>query len=469
MSTPIHRRDFVGRSLRAGALAGLSSLGSAALESLANETPQAALGLACFRCDVTPPLGHPLLGGWIEPARAIDDPLQALGVVLLGSGKPIVLCAVDWCGLRNDAHRVWRQALAEAVHTIAENVVVHCVHQHNAPFADLRAQDLVEAVHGPPTLDRKFFAEVVGRTAAAAGASLARARPLTHVGIGQATVEEVASNRRILGADGKVKYVRYSATRDPAIRAEPEGLIDPWLKTLSFWSGPKPLAALHYYATHPMSYYGDGRVNSDFCGLARKKRQEEDADVLQVYFTGCAGNITAGKYNDGSHAQRAVLRDRVYTAMAAAWKTTQRHAVDGWQWRVLPVKLPPRREKSFGDEESRKVLANPKLGKAQRINAAFQLAWRQRLDRPIELTCLDLGTVLVLHLPGEPFIEYQLKAQQLRGDAMVCTAGYGDGGPGYIPTSRAYLEGGYEPTVALNGPASEGILHRAMAKLLAVK
>ena len=44
-------------------------------------------------------------------------------------------------------------------------------------------------------------------------------------------------------------------------------------------------------------------------------------------------------------------------------------------------------------------------------------------------------------------------------------AGYGDGGPGYIPTDKAYLEGGYEPTVALAAPCEE-TLHKAMAKLL---
>ena len=49
-----------------------------------------------------------------------------------------------------------------------------------------------------------------------------------------------------------------------------------------------------------------------------------------------------------------------------------------------------------------------------------------------------------VHLPGEPFIEYQLKAQQARKDAFVCVAGYGDGGMGYIPTRAAYAEGGYE-------------------------
>jgi hypothetical protein len=82
------------------------------------------------------------------------------------------------------------------------------------------------------------------------------------------------------------------------------------------------------------------------------------------------------------------------------------------------------------------------------------------------LTCLDLGPAQVLHLPGEPFIEYQLRAQQLRKDRFVCVAGYGDGGPGYIPTAPAYLQGGYETTVALAGPGSEALLNRALAKLL---
>ena len=98
-------------------------------------------------------------------------------------------------------------------------------------------------------------------------------------------------------------------------------------------------------------------------------------------------------------------------------------------------------------------------------NAAFQLAWLKRLERPIDLTCLDLGKAAVLHLPGEPFVEYQLKAQELAKEQFVCVAGYGDGGPGYIPTDKAYLEGGYEPTVALAAPCEEA-LYKALAKLL---
>ena len=62
------------------------------------------LRLATFRFDITPPKGHSLCGGWIKPVIDIDDPLEAIGYVLLGAGKPIVICVLDWTGLLNSAH-----------------------------------------------------------------------------------------------------------------------------------------------------------------------------------------------------------------------------------------------------------------------------------------------------------------------------------------------------------------------------
>jgi hypothetical protein len=112
------------------------------------------------------------------------------------------------------------------------------------------------------------------------------------------------------------------------------------------------------------------------------------------------------------------------------------------------------------------VLNDPKATAAHRNNAAFQLSWQARKDRPIDLTCLDLGGARILHLPGEPFVEYQLFARDQRLDLAVCVAAYGDGGPGYIPTARAFQQGGYEPTVALAAPDSEMVLQAAIRQLL---
>jgi hypothetical protein len=125
------------------------------------------LHLATFACDVTPPEGHPLCGGWIEPVRGVDDPLKALGVVLLGVGKPVVLCAVDWCGIRNEAFRTWRAALADAAHTTPEHVSLHCVHPHNAPFADTEAEKLIAAAGSAKSLDLAYYADCVKRSAEA--------------------------------------------------------------------------------------------------------------------------------------------------------------------------------------------------------------------------------------------------------------------------------------------------------------
>ncbi len=91
----------------------------------------------------------------------------------------------------------------------------------------------------------------------------------------------------------------------------PEGEIDPRLKTFSLWAEEEPVVAWSCYAVHPMSYYGRGQVSADFPGIARAKRQQDDPRVLQIYFTGCAGDVTAGKYNTGDPANRPVLAERL--------------------------------------------------------------------------------------------------------------------------------------------------------------
>ncbi len=384
----------------------------------------------------------------------------------MGQGKPIVLVAVDWTGLRNEAYRSWRAALAEAAHTTPESVSIHCVHPHNAPFADTEAQKMLAAINGPPLLDLAFFDKAVATSANALKKSLASAKEFTHVGFGQAEVKHVASNRRVIGVDGRVLFTRTSATKNKEARAAPEGLIDPLLRTISFWNGEKPLAALHFYATHPMSYYGDGMISADFCGLARQKRQDEQPGVHQIYFTGCSGNVTAGKYNDGNKANRTILRDRMYNGMVAAWNATKKQQVSGWNWSVQPVAFIPRREPSFGEVISTRDMNDPKQTKARRNNAALQLAWLKRIKTPVEITSLDLGIAKTLHLPGEPFIEYQLAAQKASAAKPICVAGHGDGGCGYIPTADAYLQGGYEPTVALSSPEMETILLKTINTLL---
>jgi hypothetical protein len=76
---------------------------------------------------------------------------------------------------------------------------------------------------------------------------------------------------------------------------------------------------------------------------------------------------------------------------------------------------------------------------------------------------IDFGVAKLLLLPGEPFVEYQLYAQQSAPDSMVFTLGYGDYGPCYVPYDKAYEEGGYEPGAwSFVGPGVEARLKAAI-------
>ena len=434
----------------------------------------APLYISSFRADVTPPIGAPLCGGAVEPAKEITDPLTARGLVLFPKGQdPIVLCAVDWVGIAHEGLDAWRGALAEAVGTPVDRVEVHCLHQHDAPFCDFTTEKLLaDNGLGGKTFDVAFANEAIARTAAAVKAAVAQKIPITHIGVGEGKVEQVASNRRVLGEDGKVKAVRWTATVDPAVRAEPEGTIDPMLKLISFWDTDTPVASITYYATHPQSHYGKGSVSADFGGMARSMREEALPEVVHIHFNGAGGNITAGKYNDGNPANRPVLAGRLADGMKRAWEATERHKIrrSSIRWQSKNVMMPVRSEIDLAHEKA--VLADPNANEGERVRAAREIAWieRQQQGKGAQIAVLELGPAIVMHMPGELFVEYQLAAQAMRPDAMVCMAAYGEYGCGYIGTRESYPQGGYETQVYVSGtdPGVEDVLMGAMQELLAV-
>jgi len=426
------------------------------------------LHLAPFRFDVTPPLGHSLCGGWITPVIGHDDPLEALGFVLLGAGPPIVVCVVDWTGLANDAHIQWRAALAEAADTTIDRVTVHCVHQHNAPFACLDADRIVRAQGDlPGIVEIDFYRRCLETARTAVREGLTRTTPVTHVAVGEARVEKVASNRRILGPDGRVVSQRGSSSRNPEHHALPEGVTDPMLKTVAFYDRERKIAACHYYACHPMSYYGDGRVSADFCGLARRRRQREEPDCLHLYFNGCGGNIGAGKYNDGSHAMRPVLTQRIYDGIVGSEASLEPVPIETAGWTTHDLH-PPLDAARWTEAALLQEIGNASNAVVDRNRPSYALAFLRRCERriPITLSALSINDVSLLHLPAESFVEYQLRAQATAPSRFVACAAYGDGGPWYIPTAEAYPQGGYAVSVAFCSPEMDGMLSDGIQRLL---
>ncbi len=451
------------RNIARWAVLSVFLLGSSAVHARAGE-----YRVATFEADITIPVGHACMGGGVEDAKEIVDPLLAKGFVLDGLDQPVVVIALDWCQCNNDSYDRWRDVLAEAAGTSRQRVMLATVHQHDAPICDLAAQKLLdEQGLARSNCDPEFHEQAVQRTAQALKKSLASWRRVTHLGIGQAKVEQLASNRRVVNPQGKITWWRGSASGN--LYDAPEGEIDPWLKTISLWDGDTPVLAWSCYAIHPMSHYGKGSVSADFPGIARVRLQSDDPRVFQIYFTGCGGDTTAGKYNTGDPANRPVLADRLYQGMLAAWKNTQRQPLTKATFRVAELPLPARDDGDYTIEAMQKTLADPQATRWQRISAALGLSWRERVDRgqPVDVPCLDLadGAALFTILPAEMFVGYQLAAQRLRPDSLVVVAGFGDGAAGYVPTDQCWRDG-YNDHYCWVPPMTEELILRATAQAL---
>ena len=420
--------------------------------------------MATFDVDATPPVGSQLT--YNQEINNWDLGLRAKGLVILGSGQPIVLCAVDWIGIANEGQDEFRQALAEAAGTVPARVALHTVHQHDAPTCDFGAEKLLKDLgRNPMCFEGTFERDMIIRLKKAVKKSLENTQTITHLGLGEAEVYKVASNRRIIGNDGLLKATRYSSCKDSALIAEPEGLIDPMVSLISFWNGDKPLAVLSFYAVHPQSYYRTGIANPDFPGVARFMRQLAVPEALHIHFNGAGGNITAGKYNDGTAVKRGILAERLADSMKRAWESTKREPISAEEigWRVEPLSLPL---PSIQEEMKTWMATKDSIFLSNNLSKLV-FAQRSQKGKQLDIRCLRIGRSRVLFAPGELFVEYQLAAKSIRPDLFVAMAAYGDYAPGYICTAVAYHEGGYESGVASGVTAdAEIVVMTAIRKLL---
>jgi hypothetical protein len=427
------------------------------------------LQVATFSVDITPPLGQPVGLGFIPILKTAEHPLLARGILLKDSKVSCVICTLDWMEVHNESYDFLRQSIAEAAGVPASHVALHCLHQHTAPAISTAAQRLQLTDTDPRRIaTAEYLLDVSKKLADAIEQSRKSWRTATQIGVGKAKVDRVASNRRLARPDGSIQGRSSNTKSSPQLRELEEGLIDPWLRTISLEEAGGAIAQLHFYASHPQSFYGDARASYDVPGMIRAQ-VEQKSGVFQLYVTGCGGDIAFGKYNDGSLEARSRLTARLLDGVERSIASVERRPVDPLRWSVKPVSFPLRTDAAFSEATNRKLLLDPKASETQRRKAAIALAWIERVQsgRSVELSCLSIGSVRILHLPGEPFVQFQLAAQKMRPDQFVCVAGYGDCGMGYIGGDRIFTDrGGYEQTYAFAGP-SEELLTSAIKDLLA--
>ena len=188
---------------------------------------------------------------------------------------------------------------------------------------------------------------------------------------------------------------------------------------------------------------------------------------MQIYASGCSGDVTAGKYNDGSEKAREELTERLFMGMKAAWDATIRQPLSQARFRSTPLTLEYYKHADLNPKTLRLALSNNELTTEKRILAAMGLSSFERVSagQPIDFPVVDFGSAQLLLFPGEAFVGYQLMAQKLRPDSFVVGMGYGECWTGYIPTNASFADK-FHDTWLWVPPGSQARIERALQRVL---
>ena len=109
---------------------------------------------------------------------------------------------------------------------------------------------------------------------------------------------------------------------------------------------------------------------------------------------------------------------------------------------------------SGNQDKIKKMVSN-----AKRANFTRRNSLRSKNGKVnIWIQTIKIGDIVLQGLPLEPFIEYGDRIKSLNPNKKVILSGYTNCIHGYLPTAKAYEEGGYETRNTPLGPESEEII-----------
>jgi neutral ceramidase len=390
--------------------------------------------------DITPPLEVGILMSSVErrsePFEGIRAPLLARAVIVERGARRVAMVSLELLGLDGEAvggmRRFKERIVAAGQHVVvADALILAATHTHSAPES-LGLSDLFRT---------ECFKNWVAQLAEAIGACLryaeASLQPCRLVA-GVRSLPGLAINRRIKTTRG---ILLSSPEPPPEIVLSRDGPVDDSVHIAAFIdTSGRPAALLINATCHPVHEMCIRQIAPDYPGEMSRQLERQHPGLLAMFFNGAAGNINPPTVSGGdSDARRhgRILAELIEESLPNLQPVADGPLAVGWQTVPLPA--------------------------------------RRADGRPAEVPLLTsvavvrIGAANFLFLPGEPFVETALAIREQSAGEFTAVIGYTDAYIGYIPTDRAFDEGGYE-----TGPGrwcrvdrgSEPTLRRAATGLL---
>jgi len=431
--------------------------------------PQPApLRAGAAQVEITPPMGTQISGdiGRRRPAELLVDPLYAKAVVLEAGSKRVCLLSLDLAGVTMSMAQAIRRAIAEMTGLDPRAVMVHSTQTHAAPslghFMITHDTPLI-----PPELswlrgsDDRYIGLAVDPIIEAAVRANAALEPAC-IGAASGLEGRVAFNRRFVMRDGSVRT--HPRTGDPHIRYT-EGPIDPELGVVAINTASLRMAALLLHHTcHPVHGYPERWISAGWPGAwANGMRELCGQSCVPLVLNGCCGNIHHANHLDPSYVDDFRRMGRLLTETSQPILRSIRYSQEVvLDWRSEHLRIPLREPDPVEVDAARALLAkHPEPMWLDEEHTAVDWSWvyavsfldlYERRQRDPEYDCeiqvFRLGDIALVGLPGEPFVEGQLRIKLESPAYPTYVAHNCNDLLGYVPTPRAFQGGGYETRTA---------------------
>lgn len=426
-----------------------------------------ALNGGIQRVNISPPIGTPL-GGYLARkgvSEGVHDELFATVLVLKQGKMSLALITTDVIAIPSHLDRKIRRYVRESTGIPEENILIAATHTHSGPALLFGYQGLANKSY------QAFLCDAVAGCATAAWKTLC---PI-EVGVGTGKLHGLGVNRR-----------------------EPkQGPIDPEVGVLRIERENGTLGIFFNFTCHP-TVLGPNNllISRDYPGFAVNAIEQVIGGVA-MFTNGAAGDINPGHSADlsalgvplpgrtFSRAQSLGLMlagEVIKTAMRIEPKGSAQLEVRSKRIR-LPLKtLPSPQEAEKVLKEKMKLLEKLKrknvspdritAAEIEKFHAECLLRQVHKVQRQrrkymwLYLQSIRIGECAIFAFPGELFVEIGLRIKRRSPFNPTYIVGYANGYFGYLPTRKAFEEGGYEVMMSHFAPGADELVEEAAVRML---
>lgn len=432
---------------------------------------------------INPPYGAPMVG-YYEPrfVKGITQSLYAKAVAFDDGKTRAVIITVDVCVLTLSFCNMIKDAVAAATGLDRDAIFINMSHTHTGPLV---GEDFASGLKSTNAYD-EFLITSIRDAAVYAIADLCESKFET----GQAEAKNISFIRRYRMKDGSV--ITNPGVNNPGI-ARALGTPNETVKLVKILRDGADDIFIINFGTHADSIAGE-YINADYMGYACATLENAlpgtkcmfvlgpQGDVNHVNVNPTKGEMAILDYGDpvcphsDKHAQH--MGRVIAGAVLSICSVTEEIDADEISYGSKLVSLPSHQENDRLDEAKR-IWELHENGKDNEIpydgmELTTTIAEAKRILRlkngpdafPFLLSALKIGELAFAGIGGEPFTEIGVRIGEASPfkNTVVCCLTNNSGG--YIPTSIAYAEGGYEARSSTLRPGGDDIIVDGMAELL---